>query len=218
MKKSSFSPVFYSLGVTAILFPLLFSGCSVLPRETRYDDSTIKYNSDVNPTAKYHQGQDPRTNKYTVGQYDDATAYYTTKQKGSSFPESEVIKAQPANQGNMEVVEERVMVLEVSDVLFDFDKAVIKAPFVPELDKWVDYFKANPEASANIYGHADSTGPEPYNMTLSEKRAQAVVKYLVDHGVEPARLTAKGFGENQPAADNKTKEGRQKNRRVEMTY
>lgn len=251
MKKNSFSPILYSLG-TAMLLPLLLSSCSVLPGETRYDDSTIKYSvgADEKKTSKYNTGQksvtstsrpkvtakysqngDPNSKSYnsspdgvksTVGQYENATAHYTLKQRGANFPKSDVIRVQQAPQQpvaeTVEVVEKRVMVLEISDVLFDFDKAVIKAAYVPELDKWVDYFKANPEASASIHGFADSTGPEAYNLTLSEKRAMAVVKYLVDHGVPQERLTAKGFGESQPAADNSTKEGRQKNRRVEMAY
>ncbi|WP_231561154.1 OmpA family protein [Sphingobacterium sp. T2] len=65
-------------------------------------------------------------------------------------------------------------------------------------------------------GHTDSTGEEKYNIWLSEKRAASVKKYLEDGGVSASRITTKGYGPNKPIADNKTPEGRQKNRRVEV--
>ncbi len=123
---------------------------------------------------------------------------------------------QPTKSAHGTQVTELQMVLDASDVLFDFDKWVIKRDAVPELDQWAIFFKENPPVSAAIYGYADSTGPTEYNLNLSEKRAQAVVNYLVGKGVPPNRLTAKGFGESHPVAPNTTSEGRQKNRRVEL--
>jgi OOP family OmpA-OmpF porin len=67
-----------------------------------------------------------------------------------------------------------------------------------------------------IVGHTDSTGAEAYNKKLSEKRANAVRDHLVSRGVNPALLSTSGMGESSPIADNKTKEGRQQNRRVEV--
>jgi OmpA-OmpF porin, OOP family len=77
--------------------------------------------------------------------------------------------------------------------------------------------KKNPDLKVEVDGHADSTGAAAYNMTLSEKRAEAVKKYFVDQGIDPDRLTTKGFGITKPAASNDTREGRAKNRRVELT-
>ena len=77
--------------------------------------------------------------------------------------------------------------------------------------------KKNPDLKVEVDGHTDSTGTAAYNMTLSEKRAEAVKKYFVDQGIDPNRLTTKGFGITKSAASNKTKEGRAKNRRVELT-
>ena len=194
----------------------------------RYDDAT----------AHYTAGKDERTKTYstpqsgvktTVGQYDNATAHYTLRQGGSSMPQSEVIKTRSGDQSETnqpgeakttseKQVAESPMVLEVTDVLFEFDKWVIKEPYVPELDRWVQYFQNNPLVTADIYGHTDSTGLTAYNQKLSEKRAQAVINYLVGKGIDPKRLTAKGVGESQPAAPNDTKEGQQKNRRVEVKF
>ena len=84
------------------------------------------------------------------------------------------------------------------------------------LNEAVKVLGQNPDLKVEIDGHTDSTGPAEYNMVLSQKRAQAVMKYFVDNGVDAGRLTAKGFGLTQPVADNGTKEGRAKNRRVEL--
>jgi OOP family OmpA-OmpF porin len=102
-------------------------------------------------------------------------------------------------------------------VLFDINSAKVKSEAYPMLIEAVLIMKKNPDLKVEVDGHADSTGTPEYNMTLSEKRAEAVKKYFVDQGVDPDRLTTKGFGITKPAASNKTKEGRAKNRRVELT-
>ena len=85
------------------------------------------------------------------------------------------------------------------------------------LNEAVLIMKKNPDLKVEVDGHTDSTGTAAYNMTLSEKRAEAVKKYFVDQGIDPSRLAAKGFGITKPAASNKTKAGRTQNRRVELT-
>ena len=75
---------------------------------------------------------------------------------------------------------------------------------------------ANPEVSIEIQAHTDSDGSADYNQTLSEQRAQSAMNYLIELGVEAVRLSASGFGENQPIADNTTREGKARNRRVEF--
>jgi OOP family OmpA-OmpF porin len=101
--------------------------------------------------------------------------------------------------------------------MYDFDSAEIKSEAFPMLDEAVLILKKNPEIKVEIDGHTDNVGPAAYNMTLSERRAKSIMKYFVDHGVEAERLTIKGFGFTKPAASNDTKEGRAKNRRVELT-
>ncbi|MBW1971054.1 MAG: OmpA family protein [Deltaproteobacteria bacterium] len=102
-------------------------------------------------------------------------------------------------------------------VLFDFDSAEIKSEAHPMLDEAVVILKKTPKIKVEVDGHTDNIGPAEYNMMLSERRANAIMKYFVDNGVEAERLTVKGFGLTKPAAGNDTKEGRAKNRRVELT-
>ena len=77
--------------------------------------------------------------------------------------------------------------------------------------------KDNPTLRIQISGHTDNSGKPADNRTLSENRAKAVTNYLITRGVAPGRLSAKGFGETQPVADNATPEGRARNRRTELT-
>jgi outer membrane protein OmpA-like peptidoglycan-associated protein len=105
-----------------------------------------------------------------------------------------------------------------NSLLFDFDSAVINKKDVTALDQVVKVFKSQPDLKVTVEGHADSTGPEAYNQTLSEKRAQAVAKWLVDNaGVMSNKLNVVGYGEMKPAYPNDTPDGRAKNRRVEFT-
>ncbi|MFI5316343.1 MAG: OmpA family protein [Myxococcota bacterium] len=99
---------------------------------------------------------------------------------------------------------------------FDFDKANIKPEAEPVLDAAVEVLKENPDLHVRVGGHTDSVGAEAYNQGLSERRAKSVRDYLAKHGIDPSRLTAVGFGESQPVADNKTKDGRAQNRRVAL--
>jgi OOP family OmpA-OmpF porin len=101
-------------------------------------------------------------------------------------------------------------------VLFDFDKADIKPEAHQLLDEVVTIMKKNPEMKGVIEGHTDSMGSEEYNQGLSERRAQAVEKYIEEHGIDADRYTIEGYGESNPIASNDTEEGRQENRRVEF--
>jgi outer membrane protein OmpA-like peptidoglycan-associated protein len=169
----------------------------------------------------YTSASDQNKSISTTGQHSKVTAHYILRPGDRPDFQPRVRQMptlqQPAtsNEASPQLADLQ-MVLEVSDILFEFDKWVIKESVVPELDKWADYFHTNPQVTAEIYGHADSVGPSAYNMDLSQKRAQAVVNYLTAKGITSDRLTAKGFGEKQPAAQNSTSEGRQKNRRVEL--
>lgn len=99
---------------------------------------------------------------------------------------------------------------------FDVDSATIRAESYPTLDEVVTLMKAEAGWKIAIEGHTDSTGTAAHNQTLSEQRARSVRDYLVAKGVEASRLTATGFGQSRPVADNATELGRAQNRRVEL--
>lgn len=102
------------------------------------------------------------------------------------------------------------------EIVFKTGSAVLLAKGKPILDTVVAYLKRNPDVEVTIDGHTDNTGSDKVNNPLSVKRAEATKKYLVSKGINGDRLTTAGFGSTQPVADNKTKEGREKNRRIEI--
>jgi OOP family OmpA-OmpF porin len=103
-----------------------------------------------------------------------------------------------------------------ADALFDFDKAVLKPEGRAKLDKLVADIKGVNIEVVIAVGHTDNVGGDSYNQRLSVRRAEAVKAYLVSKGIESNRVYTEGKGEKQPVADNKTREGRAKNRRVEV--
>jgi OOP family OmpA-OmpF porin len=102
-------------------------------------------------------------------------------------------------------------------ITFDFNSAVIKPSSYPVLDDAARVFKAKPTIRVEISGHTDSIGSDSYNMKLSNQRANSVRDYLIRyHNIDPSRLIAVGYGETQPIADNRTRSGRDMNRRIEF--
>jgi OOP family OmpA-OmpF porin len=102
------------------------------------------------------------------------------------------------------------------DVEFDFDKAVVKEKYYKDIQGVAEVMKKHPDLKIVIEGHTDNVGGKKYNLNLSQKRAEAVKSVMVTkYNIDPSRITAKGFGFSKPIASNATKEGRQKNRRVE---
>lgn len=103
-----------------------------------------------------------------------------------------------------------------ADAFFDFDKAVVKPEGKTKLDDVVAHLQNTDVEVIVAVGHTDSIGKAAYNQKLSERRAEAVKAYLVSKGVDPQKVYTEGKGATQPVADNKTKAGRAKNRRVEI--
>ncbi|MBA2674070.1 outer membrane protein OmpA [Ramlibacter sp.] len=103
-----------------------------------------------------------------------------------------------------------------ADAFFDFDKSVLKAEGKAKLDDLIGKIKGINLEVIIAVGHTDSVGTDAYNQRLSVRRAEAVKAYLVSKGIEKNRVYTEGKGEKQPVADNKTAEGRAKNRRVEI--
>ena len=105
-----------------------------------------------------------------------------------------------------------------ADAYFDFDKATLKPAGKERIDtEVVRPMTEHPELRALVEGHTDSIGSNAYNQRLSERRANAVADYMESKGIATSRITTKGWGKSKPVADNRTKEGRARNRRVEIT-
>jgi outer membrane protein OmpA-like peptidoglycan-associated protein len=114
-------------------------------------------------------------------------------------------------------VEPKVIDKMTLQLHFDFNKAAIKDVDISELKKAVNFIKKYPRANVKLEGHTDSIGTDKYNQSLSERRAEAVKKYLVKEGASQAsRISTIGYGKSKPVDTNKTKAGRAKNRRVEV--
>lgn len=103
-----------------------------------------------------------------------------------------------------------------ADAFFDFDKSILKAEGKAKMDDLVNKVKGISLEVIIAVGHTDAVGADGYNQKLSVARSEAVKAYLVSKGIEKSRVYTEGKGEKSPVADNKTKEGRAKNRRVEI--
>lgn len=109
----------------------------------------------------------------------------------------------------------------LNNVYYDYDKAALKPESFPALDELVALLNKYPGMSIEVGAHTDSKGRDTYNQKLSEARAESVVKYLVEKGIDAGRLTAKGYGETMPVEPNEldgkdNPAGREKNRRTEF--
>ena len=123
-------------------------------------------------------------------------------------------RAEPKPEPKPKPVAEKVTF--AADVLFDFDKSVIKPEGRSRLDDLAGKVKGINLEVVIAIGHTDSIGTDAYNQALSVRRAESVKAYLVSKGIEANRVYTEGKGEKQPVADNKTREGRAKNRRTEI--
>jgi outer membrane protein OmpA-like peptidoglycan-associated protein len=143
--------------------------------------------------------------------------YLTGNAKGFVFSEDSVeIENQTVNKDLYLSPIEVDQAYVLRNIYFDYDKATLRPESKVELDRLVKILKENPTMVIEIGGHTDSDGSEEYNLRLSQARAESVMKYLIQAGIEPERLRAKGYGETQPVAPNDTPENKQKNRRTEF--
>ncbi|MGB6870627.1 MAG: OmpA family protein, partial [Acidobacteriaceae bacterium] len=110
----------------------------------------------------------------------------------------------------------RGLIVNLSDVLFGFNKYDLKTDAEIKLAKVSGILLTYPNLKVQVEGYTDNVGSQAYNQQLSEKRAMAVQSFLIAQGVPPGSVTSQGYGEASPVADNSTSAGRAKNRRVEM--
>ncbi|MCW3118484.1 MAG: flagellar motor protein MotB [Chitinophagaceae bacterium] len=107
-------------------------------------------------------------------------------------------------------------VIVLNNIFFDVNKFELKPESQVELEKVIQLLRDNPTLKIEISGHTDNVGKPAANLALSNNRSKSVVNYLITNGISSQRLSFKGFGETQPVADNKTEEGKAKNRRTEL--
>ncbi len=104
----------------------------------------------------------------------------------------------------------------VDNIHFEFGEAYLRKESVNILDRMIESLKKNDKIKIEIRGHTDDVGSDQYNRKLSERRADSVAEYMIKNGISPERIRSRGFGEDKPIANNKTPDGRQKNRRTEF--
>jgi OOP family OmpA-OmpF porin len=127
--------------------------------------------------------------------------------------ELEVVDSDVITGGTQTALED----LDLQGITFESGSAVITAEGRAILDEAVAVLASSVGVVVEVGGHTDSVGGAASNQRLSQSRAEAVVAYLVEEGGDPSILTAAGYGEEQPVADNGTAEGREQNRRIEFT-
>ena len=110
----------------------------------------------------------------------------------------------------------KVLAQALQGIQFETGKDIIRKSSYPILNNVVKVMSDNPSYKLSIEGHTDNSGKEDANQLLSDKRAKAVMKYLIDKKIDASRLRAKGFGSSMPVESNATEKGRAKNRRVEF--
>jgi len=116
-----------------------------------------------------------------------------------------------------EIIKTEVAIV-LNNIFFEYDKYVLLPESFPELNRLAKILKDYPKSNVEILGHTDSNGSDEYNQVLSEKRAQAVVEYLISIGCNSQMISATGYGESKPIDTNETAEGQAKNRRVEFKF
>lgn len=129
--------------------------------------------------------------------------------------QAEEIKRNVPN-AQVERVGEGIKITFGSDILFDVDSYALKPATKTQLEQFAKTLNNYQDTDVRIEGHADATGSDAYNKTLSQRRSKAVGDYLQSLGVSSSRVTEVGYGEEQPVADNSTESGRSKNRRVDI--
>jgi outer membrane protein OmpA-like peptidoglycan-associated protein len=153
------------------------------------------------------------------GYYADKKGYYSVSQNINLKNTLEPVNiTEDIVLVSIDEMKGKVFAVTINNIFFDYDEYDIKPESFPELDRLANFLMENRDTKVEIYGYTDSKGSDSYNLELSEKRAQAVVDYLISAGCCPMNLVAVGYGESNPVASNETEEGCIQNRRVELRF
>ncbi len=151
----------------------------------------------------------PRSASYNIAAEKNGVTFDTGRHEVGDLDEMEIAI-------QVSLVTSYVEVRRLENVYFDFDSATLRPESFASLDDLVEIMKKRPTMTVELAGHTDARGDAAYNLKLSRARANAVRDYLIAHGIDRNRVTAKGYGELEPVASNDTPEGRQRNRRTEL--
>jgi len=151
-----------------------------------------------------------------------STLLFSCKSKKMQVKEGAVISyngqfTERNSSSNVTKTDRGLMMTFQSDVLFPINSSYLSEQAKSALLEFVEVVKDHPSAQIQVDGHTDATGEAEYNKWLSDKRATSVKEFLVSAGISASRISTHGYGLEKPVDTNKTKEGRQKNRRVEIT-
>lgn len=141
---------------------------------------------------------------------------FTATQEYSTIEVPKIGPNESFGEMQMQIIYEMSGSFTLDNLHFETGKSDIKSGSYEMLNQLVEYLKNRKDLNIEIAGHTDNVGSPDNNITLSQKRAEAVKNYLIKKGISATRLSAKGYGENRPVASNNTPEGRQKNRRTEI--
>jgi OmpA-OmpF porin, OOP family len=131
---------------------------------------------------------------------------------------SVIIKLEPETNNTLQEQLEQKGKIELYGIYFDTDKATLKPESEKTLKQLLAFINANPGTALEFGGHTDAQGDNAYNLQLSQQRAEAVISWLKANKATVTNLSAKGYGETEPVADNSTETGRALNRRVEIKH
>jgi outer membrane protein OmpA-like peptidoglycan-associated protein len=171
---------------------------------------------------------DPKTGEYfialpvghTYGYYAEREGYFPVSRsidlRNVKDADSIDLSQEDLSLVSLEEMKKRDLSIRINNVFFEYDKSDLEPESFPELDRLAKLLKSSPNFKIEIDGYTDSDGGDAYNQDLSERRAQAIVDYLVKVGCNSDKLIAHGFGKTKPLASNETEEGRALNRRVEF--
>jgi outer membrane protein OmpA-like peptidoglycan-associated protein len=124
------------------------------------------------------------------------------------------VQSQPSAKAPL--VKADSLIILGAELLFETNKSALRSEHFLTLNSIVEYLQMHPERSVRISGHTDNVGKEANNLALSKQRADVVAEYLIRNGIDRVRIETAGLGSAKPIAENKTNEGRKKNRRVEL--
>ncbi len=233
-------PVFYQPAPVVSISGKVVDAATNEPVSAKISYNLLPENTSVGFTLS-----DPGTGEYSMllpvgSAYDykvEAEGYETTTQNIDLLNESDFKEIERTISISKGTTEAPITVTEASDdhhvgkfisgetknlvlsnsVLFDFASDQLNPSAYPHLDRIAAFMKENKSISIDIAGHTDNVGPSDYNLSLSKRRAQSVLRYFTNQGLNKSRFRIEGFGFNKPIASNETEKGRSENRRVEFS-